>query len=175
MNISHHIIRDCTPNSATPANQIPANPSQIQPGSKESKSLAYSTYSCSATSCWTVAGWPISSLNTDKRARTASLTFRKPHSGEAVSRDTPSLNPDLGQGQGQGQQSIVAGAQAALPDQVKRVMARASIDLTVLEDFQAKALYRKETANSVKLAVSHIGLCPSHEDFERIALKILRR
>ncbi|KAA6428142.1 MAG: hypothetical protein FRX49_01738 [Trebouxia sp. A1-2] len=37
------------------------------------------------------------------------------------------------------------------------------------------ALYRKETANSVKLAVSHIGLCPSHEDFERIALKILRR
>ncbi|DBA67730.1 TPA: hypothetical protein ACH3X2_001314 [Trebouxia sp. C0005] len=38
-----------------------------------------------------------------------------------------------------------------------------------------QALYRKETANSVKLAVSHIGLCPSHEDFERIALKILRR
>ncbi|DBA67764.1 TPA: hypothetical protein ACH3X2_001227 [Trebouxia sp. C0005] len=37
------------------------------------------------------------------------------------------------------------------------------------------ALYRKETANSVKLAVPHIGLCPSHEDFERIALKILRR
>ncbi len=30
MNISHHAIRDCTPNSATPAVQTPANPSQIQ-------------------------------------------------------------------------------------------------------------------------------------------------
>ncbi len=29
MNISHHTIRDCTPNFATPAEQIPANPSQI--------------------------------------------------------------------------------------------------------------------------------------------------
>ncbi len=29
MNISHHTIRDCTPNFATPAVQIPANPSQI--------------------------------------------------------------------------------------------------------------------------------------------------
>jgi len=29
MNISHHTIRDCTPNSATPAVQIPVNPSQI--------------------------------------------------------------------------------------------------------------------------------------------------
>ncbi|KAA6411203.1 MAG: hypothetical protein FRX49_13778 [Trebouxia sp. A1-2] len=37
------------------------------------------------------------------------------------------------------------------------------------------ALYRKETANSVKLAVPHMGICPSGEDFERIALKILRR
>jgi hypothetical protein len=30
MNMSHQIIRDCTPNFATPAVQIPANPSQIQ-------------------------------------------------------------------------------------------------------------------------------------------------
>ncbi|KAL0034916.1 hypothetical protein WJX79_000284 [Trebouxia sp. C0005] len=77
--------------------------------------------------------------------------------GEAVSRDTPSLNPDLGQGQGQGQQSIVAGAQAALPDQVKRVMARASIDLTVLEDFQAKVPrpFAESTANVGDL-ITHI-------------------
>ncbi|DBA86917.1 TPA: hypothetical protein ACH3X2_000314 [Trebouxia sp. C0005] len=40
---------------------------------------------------------------------------------------------------------------------------------------KSMALYHKETANSVKLTVPHIGLCPSHEDFERIALKILRR
>ena len=30
MNISHHTIRDCTPNSAFPAVQIPADPNQIQ-------------------------------------------------------------------------------------------------------------------------------------------------
>ncbi|DBA66289.1 TPA: hypothetical protein ACH3X2_002544 [Trebouxia sp. C0005] len=106
--------------------------------------------------------------------------------------DIPSLNPDLGQGQGQGRQSNVAGARTALPDQ-----ARASTDLTLLEDFQAKgeqdengeisevveetavlhhlALYRKEIAKSLKLAVPHNGLCPSHEDFERIALTVLHR
>ena len=30
INVSHHTIRDCTPNFAIPAVQFPANPSQIQ-------------------------------------------------------------------------------------------------------------------------------------------------
>lgn len=38
-----------------------------------------------------------------------------------------------------------------------------------------QALHRKEIAKFLKLAVPHIGVCPSHDDFGDVALKVMRR
>ena len=46
MNISHHTIRDFTPNSATPAVQIPAKPSQTQVSSQTQYNLLAKGISC---------------------------------------------------------------------------------------------------------------------------------